>query len=384
MSRVTLGACGDISFSGKLQEHVKQRGKEFPFENVMQHFRSADVLFANLESVVVPEDFPHKAGLYCTDHIAESLKLARFDILNIANNHILDCGWQGLLHTYKMVKDMGAVPLGAADSQSEAKSMKVLDVKGIRIGFLGYQEPCNCTYEGGGGRLSYFDLSRAVEEIRENKPLVDILVVSLHADMEFNSVPSLLKVEACRKLADCGADIVLCHHPHVPQGVERWGDSLIAYSLGNFAFGIDSYQMNGYPNTLRSHILFIEIEDGRISNWYRKYFKIDKEECRPCILSEEEQSEAEQHYLYLDSILKNPEELRRLWHEASLRYLKLYWRILEKRGPEEFIRHYGFKIFHLSENRHWVEGIRELIQNEYDKNVHNDFEYKRPNSPFEG
>lgn len=378
MEKIILGACGDISFKSRLENNVRQKGIKFAFENVKDSLKKADILFGNSESVMIPDSFPRKEGLICSDIVAGCLKDAGFHILNIANNHLLDCGSFGLLHTHKTINNLGIKVLGAGKDEQEAGSLQVIEAKGLKFGFLGYQEPNNCTYEGGGGRMSYFRLPQAIEDVKKYKQQVDILVVSFHGDMEFNPSPSLLKVDFCRKLAESGADIILCHHPHVPQGVERWGDSLIAYSLGNLAFEMEGYMMNGYPDTGRSHLLFIEIEDGKVSNWYREYFRISKEDGRPYKIDDDMYKEEENYYLYLDKILEDPEELRKMWHKASMKYLKTYWAVLEKAGPEEFIKHYGFEIFNLTENRHWVDGVREMVLQQYNEKRNRDTEFTRP------
>lgn len=377
MNKLLLGAVGDISFKGNLEKIVREKSPDFAFEHVNSSLNQADVLFGNLESVIVPEEFPHKQGMYCTEHIIDSLKYGNFDIFNMANNHILDCGWRGLVHTYQVVKDMGVEPVGAGPDEKEAKKMRIVDKKGMKVGFIAFQEPSNCTYEGGGGRLSHFDISEAIEDIKVKKDLVDILVVSLHADMEFNPSPSLLKVNFCRKMAENGADIILCHHPHVPQGVELWENSLIAYSLGNFAFHISGYMMTGAPHTKRSHILYIEIDEGNITNWYRKFYEIDETEGRSCPLNEKKLIETEEYYHYLDNILKDPVKLKKIWHEASLRYFQKYWKEAQGKEPEMVINENAIKLM-LTENQHWFQGVQELVKEEYDKIKYNDFEYVRP------
>ncbi len=384
MSKVLLGACGDISFNGPLSGLVKEKGPDFAFENVIEYLKKPDILVGNMESVIVPPDVtPYKRGLHCPEYVAECLVRAGFDILDLANNHILDCGWKGLLYTQDVFRNLGIKTMGVGKDREEAHSMQVIEARGTKFGFLAYTDPFNWTLEGGGGRVAYFNLSEAIENVKKNKPLVDVLVVSLHAEMEFNPSPSMLKVDFCRKLAESGADIILCHHPHVPQGIELYGNSLIAYSLGNFAFDIDDYMMTAYPHTTRSHMLFIEIEDGKVTNWYREYLRINEKEGRPYRLDEEKRSEEEQYYSYLDSIVKDDNKLREMWYEHCRRYLKMYLEEALELGVDEFIRHFGFRVFYLLENQHWVFGIKELVDREWEKNRYNDFADVRPNSPFD-
>lgn len=378
MGKVLLGACGDISFKTRLEKHVKEKGIGFAFEEVRQSMKKADILFGNSESLFLPDSHEPREGLICSDSVAPCLKDGGFHILNLANNHLLDCGSFGLLHTYNTISDLGIEILGAGRNEEEATGLKVITRKGMKFGFLGYQEPNDCTYEGGGGRMAYFRLEEALEDIKRCKPLVDLLVVSFHGDMEFNPSPSLVKVNFCRTMAEAGADIILCHHPHVPQGVEYWNGSLIAYSLGNFAFDTTGYMMNGYPHTARSHIFFVEVTDGKITGWKREYFRISAEEGRPLRISAEEAREEDQYYRSLDDILKDPEKMRSLWHEASLKYFRKFWNLLQSEGPDKFISYYGFEVFMMTENRHWLNGMKEIITEEYEKKKSLDLEFRRP------
>ena len=383
MSKIILGACGDISFKGNLEQHIREKGIEFAFENVKEHLTRADILFGNAESVMLPDTFADReSGLICSDAVAQCYRDAGFDILNVANNHLLDRGSYGLLHTVDIISNLGIKLLGGGRNEQEASSMQIIEKDGVIFGFLGYQEPNNCTYEGGAGRMNYFRLQQATEDVKRYRDQVDILIVSFHGDMEFNPSPSLLKVDFCKQLADNGADIILCHHPHVPQGIELYGESLIVYSLGNFAFNIDGgYMMHGYPHTSRSHILYIEIENGRISNWYREYFRISKEEGRPCLLTEEQWNEENEYYCYLDNILKDPVKLRQMWYEACIRYLNIYWNNLLRSTPEDFMKHLALEIFCVTENQHWVDGLKELVQQQYGTYKAQDTVFTRPNKP---
>ena len=387
MPRLTLAAVGDISFAGRLGELILKRGPVFPFEHVLDSLQQADVRFGSLESVMIPDGFPLEktidGALQSRDHVWGSLQAAGFDVLNRATNHVLDCGWRGLLHTHDRIRAAGALPLGVGADQGEARTMQVVERDGTRIGFLGYLEPCNWTLEGGGGRIAYFRLPDVLADVRAHRAEVDVLVVSLHADLEFRMAPSIPRVEACRQVAEAGADIILCHHPHVPQGVERWGESLIAYSLGNFVFDIGPYQKNGSPQVFCAHILFVDIEDGKIMGWRREHFRIHEDEARPCPLSESEAEEAEAHCAALDDILTDPERVRELWYETCRHYFRGAWARLTKEGPDKFVETYGWRVLGNAESLNWARGIHELAQMEYEKNAQHDFEFTRPNRPFE-
>lgn len=389
MAEITLAAVGDISFARQVESDIAEFGPSFPFEKVAADLAGADILFGNQESVMIPDDFPpgriSGRPLASRDFVLEALERPKFDVLHAASNHALDCGWRGLLHTLDCLERTGALTLGAGTDQSRARQMKVIEKNGLRIGFLGYLQAGDWTLEGGGGRLAWFKKENVVPDIRRNRALVDLLVVSVHGDIEFQPAPSVPRLELCRKIAEAGADLVLCHHPHVPQGVEKWGDCLIHYSLGNFLFSLGPYQLNSSANVTRSHIFFVEIDDGRITGWRRKYLRIDKEHGRPCPLPPGEEREEDEYYRRLDAILADPRETRKLWHESCLARLSLVLDKIRRDGemtPGKFLRVYGRTLFS-DMCREYLDGLLEIAEESYLDNALNDFEFKRPYAPYE-
>ncbi|NLF31703.1 MAG: CapA family protein [Planctomycetes bacterium] len=389
MGRVTLAAVGDISFCGNLMmERIAAEGAGFPFEHVIASLKAADVRFGNQESVLTPADFPADKlpgrALQSPDVAAASLALVGFDVMHAASNHVLDCGSRGLASTCARLRAMGTQPLGADPDPAEARAMRVVERNGLRIGFLGYLEPCNWVLRGGGGKVSLFDPAGACADIARCRGHVDTLVVSLHADLEFRLGPSVPRVKACRAMVEAGADLVLCHHPHVPQGIERWGGGLIAYSLGNFVFPCGTYLRNcGGPHVTRATILHVDLVDGRVGPFRRESFRIDPDEGRPYPLTADGRAEADAHHAMLDAIVADPDRLREVWYESCQVYLKTAWPQIVKAGPEGFVDQVGWRLLALDENANWVAGILEMARRRYAGNSRGDFEFTRPNSPFE-
>ena len=116
----------------------------------------------------------------------------------------------------------------------------VLNLSGLRIAFPSYTEFSEAIGSSKRPGAPAAKLPSMVEDIRRTAANNDIVVVSLHMDPEFYAYPSLTKRKFCFAAIDNGAHLVLCHHPHVPQGIELYKKGLIAYSLGNFLFNIDN------------------------------------------------------------------------------------------------------------------------------------------------
>lgn len=383
-----LKAVGDISFARRIEGFVREHGDAYPWEPVRNLLNGADLLFGNLESVMIPPDFPqdqtnqHFQVLASDDSMTSSLQSAGFDIVNLAANHILDCGWQGLLHTQKRIEEAGMMTLGVGDGPDTSAALKTKLVGDTRVGFLSYIEMNKWTMLGGGGRVAYYDSSVVLQAVVQAKKQVDTLVVSFHGDTEFSKAPALPRVKEFRQLAEAGADVILAHHPHVPQGVEMWEGSLIAYSLGNFAFDTGPYQHKHSPvDSLRSYILSVEIVDGCVVGWSRDLLKINLEEARPEPLTQTEQAEHAAHYEQLDQLLRSDETIREHWHENCRYWLEHFWPEIIEHDPNKLIEQFGWHWVH--DFPQLINGLKDMAEVQYQKHAGNDFEWTRPFSPFE-
>ena len=389
MVTITLAAVGDISFARTTESAFRKFGGEHLFRDVADDLGKADIRFGNQESVMIPHDFPltRASGrpLQSSDAVMAALRPLKFDVLNMATNHVLDCGWRGLLHTAECIRAVGAQAIGAGINQADARALRVVERKGVKVGFLGYQQPGTWTLEGGGGRVAYLRVEDIIQDIRDNQSRVDVLVVSLHVGVEFPEGPSPRRQRLCREIAEAGADLVLCHHPHVPQGVERWGDALIHYSLGNFLFDVGHHQFRATPNTARSHIFYVDIEDGRIVRWRRRYFRIEPEYGCPRRIPDQELAEEDGYYRHLDALVQEPETLKQMWRQYSLKRLSRYLGEVRKNPSmpaEEFLRVHLKDVFREVLRDVFVE-LYDMAHEGYLENAFHDFEYKRPYAPYE-
>ena len=270
---VTFGAVGDIQLSGPTAAEMAQRGMSWPLEPMRETLALADVLFGNLECAIVPPDYPEDElnGLVTRYDGTEALREVGFDVLSLANNHILDGGTSGMFNTRDVVENHGILACGIGESQAEARRLHVLERSGLRWGFLCYAEDSNYTLSTRGPCYAYYEPDAVLEDIAATRGEVDVLVVSVHADLEFVDTPSVPRRQAFREFARAGATLVLGHHPHVLQGVEHLGGSLIAYSLGNFVFHAhtSTYLQAHLPATARSFVLLVDVARDGVRSFTR-------------------------------------------------------------------------------------------------------------------
>jgi poly-gamma-glutamate capsule biosynthesis protein CapA/YwtB (metallophosphatase superfamily) len=177
---------------------------------------------------------------------------ARILLVNCANNHSADFHSGGILETIKNLDRYGIKHIGIGANSDEAHAPVVLDINGVRLGFLGYAD--SRTFIAGRKRPGRTSMSRSrmLEDIRKLKPSVDFVIVNLHWGKELAEEPDSSQILLAHGLIDGGADLIIGHHPHVLQGIEIYGRGFIAYSLGNFVFGGNSRSVNSETAVLKA------------------------------------------------------------------------------------------------------------------------------------
>jgi poly-gamma-glutamate synthesis protein (capsule biosynthesis protein) len=247
-SFLTLVAVGDNLFHEPLLKAFKgEEGYDFApiYEIVKPLIEGADLAFINQETVLGRESFGYSGypRFNTPQALAKNLAGAGFDIINQANNHIMDKGEEGIHDTIAAWDGIpGVTYLGIHRSQEERENRKVIIEKnGIRVGFLTY------TYGTNGLSLpqdkpylvSLIDRKTMAAEIGALRPLCDFLVVSMHWGEEYTPDPVAGQIALAEFLAKQDVDLVIGHHPHTlqpqssiprPNGKEM----LCFYSLGNF------------------------------------------------------------------------------------------------------------------------------------------------------
>jgi len=163
------------------------------------------------------------------------LTRAKTSVLNVANNHTFQHGLEAYRDTVGQLLRAGVTVIGDEERQV---SLPTVELYGIRLGFLGFSLRPEQYQLGQKTPYALRTSGKAVmqEIARARRDFDGILIVSLHWGMEFIEHPSREQQSLARNVVSEGADLILGHHPHVVQGVERYKHGLIAYSLGNFVF----------------------------------------------------------------------------------------------------------------------------------------------------
>lgn len=239
---VTIAAVGDIYLGGPAAAYIKKNGYLYPFESTKNILDSADIAIGNLEAPLTSRTTAFMKKEFILKHSPDAvraIKTAGFDVLTLANNHIMDYGHDGLNDTITLLNKAGIKHTGAGENLKAARTPAIMNIKGKKIAFLAYslvfpKEFYASNNSGGTARGAFEYVKSDIKDIRKH---ADIIIVSFHWGEELIKYPKGYQIKLARFTIDNGANLIIGHHPHVIQGIEKYKQGLILYSLGNFAFG---------------------------------------------------------------------------------------------------------------------------------------------------
>ncbi|WP_211747689.1 CapA family protein [Paenibacillus sp. Marseille-Q4541] len=240
---VTMNFAGDVQFSGKVEELLLKKGFDYPYQHLGSLFKKDDLTFINLETPVTTGGVAaeNKSFVYKSSPKAlKSLAAAGVDVVNLANNHILDQGVKGLTDTLTHLNDNNLDYVGAGKDRKEAYAPAYYEKNGIKIALLGFTRvipEANWRAEAGKpGVADAYNSAEAVKAIAQANKKADIVIVMAHWGQERHTTPDENQKKLGYEFIDAGADLVIGGHPHVLQGLESYKGKWIAYSTGNFIF----------------------------------------------------------------------------------------------------------------------------------------------------
>jgi poly-gamma-glutamate capsule biosynthesis protein CapA/YwtB (metallophosphatase superfamily) len=212
---------------------------EAAYGDLLPEIRRADLRIANVECALTDRGAPILKGgpnIKGAPDTVRALTLVPFDVACLANNHTCDYGGEGLRQTLKVLDDAGIQHVGAGMAQPQAEEPLAVDLGGMKLVIVNFCEGEDCTSANDSHGTCGWDTDRTARTVERCRASADLILVIAHAGREHTPLPPPYIVDAYRRIADAGADAVVAHHPHVPQGIEIRNGVPILYSLGNFVF----------------------------------------------------------------------------------------------------------------------------------------------------
>lgn len=256
-----------------------------------------------------------------------------FDVVLLANNHVMDYGKEGLFRTKEA---FGSITTVGAGDATEAYSVKILDVGGKKIGFLSlvqYEFGVLQSKDSDGYGAAWVNSIDIHDIIAEGKKNVDCLIVCPHAGIESVDAPLPEWRTVYRSFIKWGADVVVASHPHTPQGWEIYDGHYIFYSLGNFFFDGLEYGTHWHDSLL----VELSVDEVVSVNVYNVRF-----EGNTIALDNSEQ--IKNHTNYLNNLLLNEESYNAFINKlCDDMYLPSCYRLI--RGFGAVSTRFGFSLF---------------------------------------
>lgn len=222
----TLGTDENFDPDKSLNAYYNSRGADYFFQNVRSIFEEDDLSIVNLEGTLTSET-QREDKLYAfkaPEEYVDILTSGSIEAANVANNHSSDYGEQSFTDTLAVLDKAGIARFGY-------EQVNILKMGDVNIGLTGIYELA--------------EHMEKEQQVKENiaalkKEGADLIIVNFHWGTEREYTPNETQKALAHLAIDEGADLVIGHHPHVLQGIEKYKDKYIAYSLGNFCFGGNS------------------------------------------------------------------------------------------------------------------------------------------------
>jgi len=261
---LVISAVGDIMLDGTSRPVLTGLGYDYPFAQVRQYFSGSQIVFGNLEGPLTDRGTPDADKKFVFHSppakVSAALKNAGFNVVSLANNHTLDYGADGLAQTVETLDAAGIQHAGAGANLMAARQPAMFQIDGQRVAILAYSItlPDNFYAEENKAGTAFGHEEQVRDDVIAARMQADIVLVSFHWGQEGKTELREYQTHLGHLAIDSGASAVIGHHPHILQGIERYKDGLILYSLGNFTFG--SYS----TNSVRSAVAQLHFRNGRL------------------------------------------------------------------------------------------------------------------------
>jgi len=321
--------CVGFGIHSQFQQHW---GEEWS-SNLSQFTKGSDYVIGNLESPLIPSSMATSDTFYGHPRFASFLKDCGVNILNLANNHILEHDLNGYSETLEILQSADIKIIGNANDVLYLRSMDCC------VAIAGFCSPnlLEYTIDNTLSILTKENVISALNAMNTNN--ADIKIFCFHWGNEYIHKPSMQQREFAYELIDAGADVIIGHHPHVIQPYEQYKNGHIFYSLGNFCFN-NPFQskhysiglvVNFYIDNFRKTISDISLSGVRLlqyklvetiqqSKFYSYFYKIQNiyHSCR----------EIEDYDYYYNKELRRRRFRERVLMKTSL--LRLFFSIRAK------------------------------------------------------
>lgn len=322
-NNIDLFIAGDFCLQDRARKLLAEGSRDKLLN--MSAFREMDYRIINLEGAFIDNGRKTvKSGpsLQNPESSVSDLEYYGFNLLCLANNHLMDFGEEGLIKTLQIASAHKLPVVGAGLSRQEAAKAFIISKPGFKLAILNVAENEFGGATATGAGFNGYDAVQAFYDLAALKKQVDKVLVIFHGGHEHYPYPSPEIQKRYRFLIDAGADVVIAHHTHVYSGYEHYNNGFIAYSLGNFIFDKAGKRNDGWNTGTAIHLSFSK--DKELEFELHPYSQCN-EQPEVVFLKDEAKQSFLRDVRAINEVIGNEKELQKKWsgflEKAGKKYL---------------------------------------------------------------
>ncbi len=369
-AEVTLCVAGDWAPIRQFRSLI-ETVPDAAYGDLLPTLQSADICIANLEAPLSNRGTPVvKSGSVFKgeEKHAAGLSVVPFHVVTLANNHVFDYGLDAFQDSLTVLAQHNIKYTGAGLSEESAAHPLVVDVKGIRIGIVNFSEGEDLTAAiGNTPGVMGWDLATVTQTVAALKKHVDFVLVISHCGIEYIPFPPPYVADAFKQVADAGADFVVGHHPHVPQGIGFHEKTPICHSLGNFVF----YQETDLKYRKLGYMVKIGINNAALVSIELVPYQIHSQGLQA--LRDQKLGDFFKKFKAISLPLDDPSRLEQAWygflkHYGTRGFFNEISMIVDKleRDPKKGAAMFRNRLTTLQHYHHWKDFMTRMVDGKLD------------------
>lgn len=258
---------GDMMLGRSITNKGSKNNYKNMFSGVSDLWKDSDYVAGNLECVLLDNASDYEKNdkeihINAETKTANVLKENGFTLVSLANNHLADFKAKGVVNTLDTLDKVGLKHVGAGRNLTEAAEYDIQEINGVKIATIAVSDiiPKDFAARDSKAGILTTKTLKYYQAVKDASEKADLVIANIHWGVEYGMTETEAQQQLARNLINWGVDLVIGSHPHVLQPVEKYGDGIIFYSMGNFVFD------QGWSRTKDSMVLNYYVdEDGNCS-----------------------------------------------------------------------------------------------------------------------
>lgn len=254
---------GDMMLGRSITNKGSKNNYKNMFSGVSDLWKDSDYVAGNLECVLLDNASDYEKNdkeihINAETKTANVLKENGFTLVSLANNHLADFKAKGVVNTLDTLDKVGLKHVGAGRNLTEAAEYDIQEINGVKIATIAISDiiPKDFAARDSKAGILTTKTLKYYQAVKDASEKADLVIANIHWGVEYGMTETEAQQQLARNLINWGVDVVIGSHPHVLQPVEKYGDGIIFYSMGNFVFD------QGWSRTKDSMVLNYYVDEN--------------------------------------------------------------------------------------------------------------------------